>query len=79
MNSSGRREAQARTALISAETLVGIGGGSVKGDGTARYIPYPQPHARQDDVEPGEIVTFLKHAPTGALIVLPPGVSRADF
>lgn len=40
------------------------------GDG-AVYYPYPQPHARNRNVEPSTPAAVFLHPPTSALIVVP--------
>ena len=36
------------------------------------YVPYPQPHARNDGVEQSTEIDIYRHDPTGAIVVLPP-------
>lgn len=38
----------------------------------ATYVPYSQPHARNNGVVPTAAVTCFLHPSTGALIIVPP-------
>jgi hypothetical protein len=73
------RASQNPSTALSEETLVPLGTGKVQADGTARYIPYPQPFARFDGVEPTTEVSYVRHSPTESLIILPPDLSYSEF
>lgn len=43
----------------------------VQANGTASYVPWPQPHARRNGVHAGEGVDVYVHGTTGVLLVVP--------
>jgi hypothetical protein len=48
-----------------------------KPDGSAIYVPWPQPHARKAGVDGATGVRPYVH-PSGALLYLPPGVTLGE-
>jgi len=79
ISSSGRAGAQARAASIDASALVPLDPKSALNKQGSIYAPFPQPHARRAGVEHQSKVTPVLHAPTGAMIMLPPGVTVEDL
>jgi hypothetical protein len=77
--SGGRASARARAASIDTSTLVPLDPKSAQEKERCVYVPYPQPHARQAGVDHQAKVTPVLHAPTGAMIILPPGVELEDL
>lgn len=78
-SSSGRAGAQARAASIDASALVPLDPKSALSKQGSIYVPYPQPHARRAGIDHTTKVTPVLHAPTGAMIMLPPGVTVDDL
>ena len=59
-------------------SLLALGGKKVQKFSGACYVPFPQPHARNFGLEQSEEVETHIDSRTGALVVLPPGVSLED-
>lgn len=59
-------------------SLLALGGKKVQEIDGACYLPYPQPHARNFDLEQSAEVQTYIDSRTGALVVLPPGVTIDD-
>jgi len=43
-----------------------------QGNGSAVYLPFPQPHARNQGIEQSTSIEIGLHPPTGAVVFLPP-------
>lgn len=75
-------QTQARELLgdvIDDDSLVPLGERSAQEKQGSVYIPFPQPHARQCGIEQSTTVRYALHAPTGALLVLPPEVETDEI
>lgn len=74
--SAARQRALEAVGAFEEDNVVCIGESKkVSGNGTAVYIPWPQPNARRNGVHPKSEVDTYVHGPTGVLLVVP---KRAD-
>lgn len=75
----GRSAAKSRTLGVLPGELVELDDKSAVKNGGGVYVPWPQPHARNVGVTPKTSVSPVLHSPTGAIILLPPGVDLGEL
>jgi hypothetical protein len=59
------------------DDFVELDGKQAKPDGSAVYVPWPQPHARKANVDGSTTVRPYVH-PSGAMLFLPPGLELGE-
>lgn len=64
--------------VIDDDSLVPLGERNAQEKQGSVYVPFPQPHARQRGIKQSTTVRYALHAPTGALVVLPPGIDTTE-
>lgn len=64
--------------LFPEDSLLALGERKAQEHGDGYYVPFPQPHARHFGIEQSSTVEIHIDSRTGALVVLPPGVSLDD-
>jgi len=73
MSAESRNPAERVADALDDDDLVPLGERKAQenGEGDAIYLPYPQPHARNQGLEQSAAVEVFLHASTGAVVLIP--------